>query len=77
MDRFRTMPIARSSVLIAKIVVELGRMLVATLILLVVGFLVGFDIHELGLELLAGDRPVRRCSAPSHHVDLHPARADA
>ncbi|WP_032793934.1 ABC transporter permease, partial [Streptomyces sp. W007] len=29
MDRFRTMPIARSSVLIAKIVVELGRMMVA------------------------------------------------
>ncbi|NEE34063.1 ABC transporter permease, partial [Streptomyces sp. SID7982] len=29
MDRFRTMPIARSSVLIAKIVVELGRLMVA------------------------------------------------
>jgi oleandomycin transport system permease protein len=44
MDRFRTMPIARSSVLIAKIVVEIGRMLIATAILLGMGFLLGLDI---------------------------------
>ncbi|MFD9812564.1 ABC transporter permease [Streptomyces sp. NPDC059080] len=44
MDRFRTMPIARSSVLIAKIVVEVGRMLIATTILLVMGFLLGLEI---------------------------------
>ncbi|MER0479490.1 ABC transporter permease [Streptomyces sp. Edi2] len=44
MDRFRTMPIARSSVLIAKIVVEIGRMLVATAILLGMGFLLGLEI---------------------------------
>ncbi|MFF8789089.1 ABC transporter permease [Streptomyces sp. NPDC015125] len=45
MDRFRTMPIARSSVLIAKIVVEIGRMLIATAILLGMGFLLGMEIR--------------------------------
>ncbi|PKV85449.1 ABC transporter permease [Streptomyces sp. TLI_146] len=53
MDRFRTMPIARSSVLIAKIVVEIGRMMVATSILLVMGFILGLSIHTSVLELLA------------------------
>ncbi|MEW2082966.1 ABC transporter permease [Streptomyces sp. NPDC005283] len=53
MDRFRSMPIARSSVLIAKIVVEVGRMLVATTILLGMGFLLGLEIHTSVLELLA------------------------
>ncbi|MFD7123704.1 MULTISPECIES: ABC transporter permease [Streptomyces] len=45
MDRFRTMPIARSSVLIAKIAVELGRLMVAMLILLGMGFVVGMELH--------------------------------
>ncbi|MFH8367425.1 ABC transporter permease [Streptomyces sp. NPDC018031] len=53
MDRFRTMPIARSSVLIAKLVVETGRMLVSTLILLTVGFILGFDLKTDVLQLLA------------------------
>ncbi|NEY35998.1 ABC transporter permease [Streptomyces sp. PRKS01-65] len=48
MDRFRSLPIGRGSVLIAKIVVELARMLVATAILLAVGVLVGFDITNWG-----------------------------
>ncbi|MEU3182993.1 ABC transporter permease [Streptomyces sp. NPDC006923] len=52
MDRFRTMPIARSSVLIAKIVVEIGRMLVATAILLGMGFLLGMEIRTSVFELL-------------------------
>ncbi|QIP86801.1 ABC transporter permease [Streptomyces sp. Tu 2975] len=52
MDRFRTMPIARSSVLVAKIVVEVGRMLVAIAILLGVGFLLGLEIKTSVLELL-------------------------
>ncbi|MFD7493480.1 ABC transporter permease [Streptomyces sp. NPDC059832] len=52
MDRFRTMPIARSSVLIAKIVVELGRMLVATLILLAMGFALGMELQESVLGLI-------------------------
>lgn len=53
MDRFRTMPIARSSVLIAKIVVEMGRMLVATAILLGMGFLLGMEIGTSVPELFA------------------------
>lgn len=48
MDRFRSLPIGRSSVLVAKIVVELLRMLLATAILLVVGVIVGFDITSWG-----------------------------
>ncbi|MGW1429447.1 ABC transporter permease [Streptomyces sp. NPDC002431] len=52
MDRFRTMPIARSSVLIAKIVVELGRMMVATLILLGMGFALGMKLQESVLGLI-------------------------
>ncbi|MFI0978545.1 ABC transporter permease [Streptomyces sp. NPDC021093] len=62
MDRFRTMPIARSSVLIAKIVVEIGRMMVAFAILLVVGWIMGMEITTsplavlgaIGLSLLFG-----------------------
>lgn len=52
MDRFRTMPIARSSVLIAKIVVELGRMMVATFILLGMGFALGLELHGSVLGLI-------------------------
>ncbi|MDF3297247.1 ABC transporter permease [Streptomyces tropicalis] len=44
MDRFRSLPIGRGSVLVAKIAVELGRMLFATAVLMVVAVLVGFDI---------------------------------
>ncbi|MBT2403607.1 MULTISPECIES: ABC transporter permease [unclassified Streptomyces] len=53
MDRFRSMPIARSSVLIAKIVVEIGRMLVAIAILLAMGFLLGLSVHGSVFHLLA------------------------
>ncbi|OKK19337.1 ABC transporter [Streptomyces sp. CB00455] len=53
MDRFRSMPIARSSVLLAKIVVEVGRMLVAITILLCVGFILGLSIKTSVLDLLA------------------------
>ncbi|MFJ6315228.1 ABC transporter permease [Streptomyces californicus] len=52
MDRFRTMPIARSSVLIAKIVVELGRMMVAIVILLAMGFALGMTLGTSLLGLL-------------------------
>ncbi|MEV6110110.1 ABC transporter permease [Streptomyces sp. NPDC051940] len=52
MDRFRSMPIARSSVLIGKIIVELGRMLVAVTILLAMGFLLGFEVNTNVFGLL-------------------------
>ncbi|MGW5335209.1 ABC transporter permease [Streptomyces bauhiniae] len=44
MDRFRSLPIGRGSVLFAKLAVELGRMLFATAVLMIVAVLVGFDI---------------------------------
>jgi oleandomycin transport system permease protein len=53
MDRFRTMPIARSSVLVAKIVVEVGRMLIATAILLGMGFALGLSIRTDVMHLAA------------------------
>ncbi|QHC20182.1 ABC transporter permease [Streptomyces sp. GS7] len=53
MDRFRTLPIARSSVLIAKVVVETGRMLVAIAVLLAVAALLGFDVAGRWPGLLA------------------------
>lgn len=46
MDRFRSLPIGRGSVLFAKIAVELMRMLCATAVLMVVAVLVGYDIHR-------------------------------
>ncbi|MFD3482074.1 ABC transporter permease [Streptomyces sp. NPDC058665] len=52
MDRFRTMPIARSSVLVAKIVVEVGRMMVAFAILLTVGFVLGMEVETSPLHVL-------------------------
>ncbi|MEU6661379.1 ABC transporter permease [Streptomyces sp. NPDC046821] len=48
MDRFRTLPIGQGSVLFAKIVVELMRLLIATTIMMIVGVLVGFDITDWG-----------------------------
>ncbi|GAA1919229.1 ABC transporter permease [Streptomyces durmitorensis] len=48
MDRFRTLPIGQGSVLFAKIVVELMRLLIATTIMMIVGVLVGFDITSWG-----------------------------
>ena len=61
MDRFRSLPIARSSVLIAKIMVEIGRMLVATAILLTVGFILGLSVSNvpglfaaIGLSMVFG-----------------------
>ncbi|MFH8792939.1 ABC transporter permease [Streptomyces sp. NPDC017941] len=47
MDRFRSLPIARSSVMVAKIVVELLRMLVATGILMIVALSIGFTVESV------------------------------
>ncbi|ANS64808.1 ABC transporter transmembrane protein [Streptomyces lincolnensis] len=44
MDRFRSLPIGRGSVLFAKITVEVARMLFATTVLMIVSVLVGFEI---------------------------------
>jgi oleandomycin transport system permease protein len=52
MDRFRSMPISRSSVLLGKIIVEIGRMMVAIAILLAMGFILGFEVQTSVPELL-------------------------
>ncbi|MER5209039.1 ABC transporter permease [Streptomyces sp. NPDC002838] len=44
MDRFRSLPIGRGSVLFAKVSVELARMMFATTVLMIVAVAVGFDI---------------------------------
>jgi oleandomycin transport system permease protein len=56
MDRFRSLPIGRASVLIAKVSVELLRLLVASTVLMIVALLVGFDIdgHWGGLLAAVG-----------------------
>ncbi|MDQ0931426.1 ABC transporter permease [Streptomyces turgidiscabies] len=55
MDRFRSLPIGRGSVLFAKISVELIRMLLATTVLMIVAVLVGFEIHHwVGLFAAVG-----------------------
>ncbi|GAB1330029.1 ABC transporter permease [Streptomyces sennicomposti] len=55
MDRFRSLPIGRGSVLFAKIAVELARMLFSTVILMIVAVLVGFHItHWMGLVATVG-----------------------
>ncbi|MGW0708000.1 ABC transporter permease [Streptomyces sp. NPDC002643] len=46
MDRFRSLPIGRGSVLFAKISVELLRMLFATAVLMIVAVAVGFEITD-------------------------------
>ncbi|MER5950691.1 ABC transporter permease [Streptomyces sp. NPDC001904] len=61
MDRFRSLPIGRGSVLMAKVVVEMLRLLCATTVLMIVALLVGFDITNwaglfgaIGLTALFG-----------------------
>ncbi|WP_034086819.1 ABC transporter permease [Streptacidiphilus albus] len=62
MDRFRSLPIGRGSVLVAKIVVELLRLLVATIVVMIIALLVGFHVNghwggllaSIGLSALFG-----------------------
>jgi oleandomycin transport system permease protein len=53
MDRFRTMPIGRSSVLLAKLVAEVCRALVAMVILLSFAMILGLRIETGPLQLIA------------------------
>jgi oleandomycin transport system permease protein len=53
MDRFRTLPIGRASVLIAKLISESFRSLVSLVILLGYAMLLGMRVHTGPLELLA------------------------
>ncbi|MFC1429770.1 ABC transporter permease [Streptacidiphilus sp. N1-3] len=53
MDRFRTMPIGRASVLIAKLLAESLRSLVSLVILMAFAMILGLRIHTGPLQLLA------------------------
>jgi ABC-type polysaccharide/polyol phosphate export permease len=53
-DRFRTLPMARSAFLIGHMLAELAGMLVAIAILSVTGFVVGWRIHAGVPDALAG-----------------------
>ncbi|WP_045699335.1 ABC transporter permease [Streptomyces rubellomurinus] len=53
MDRFRTLPIGRASVLLAKIAAETLRALLSSAILLTFAFLLGFELKTGVPELLA------------------------
>lgn len=54
MDRFRSLPMTNSSVLMGRQVSEMVRNLVAIVVMVVVGLLVGFRFHTGPLEILAG-----------------------
>ncbi|WP_329494723.1 ABC transporter permease [Kitasatospora herbaricolor] len=53
MDRFRTLPIGRSAVLVSKIVAETCRALLSFTILIVFALILGFEVKTGPLELLA------------------------
>jgi oleandomycin transport system permease protein len=53
MDRFRTLPIGRSAVLVSKIAAETCRALLSFTILIVFAMILGFEIKTGPLELLA------------------------
>jgi oleandomycin transport system permease protein len=53
MDRFRTLPIGRASVLLAKIAAETCRVLVSYVILIAFGLVLGLEVKTGPLQLLA------------------------
>ena len=54
MERFRSLPMARSAVLAGRTLADLTRNLFVVMLMLVVGFLVGFRVHTDVLGLLGG-----------------------
>lgn len=53
-DRFRTLPMSRSSFLLGHLLAELGAMLLAIAVLSVSGVIVGWEIHASVLSAVAG-----------------------
>ncbi len=53
-ERFRSLPMARSAVLAGRTIADLVRNVFVVALMLVVGFLVGFRVHTNALALLAG-----------------------
>jgi ABC-2 type transport system permease protein len=54
MERFRSLPMARSAVLAGRTLADLTRNLFVVLLMLVVGFMVGFRVHSDALGLIGG-----------------------
>lgn len=54
MERFRALPMARSAVLTGRTMADLARNVFVVILMMVVGFLVGWRIHTNVLALLAG-----------------------
>ncbi|HEX3394894.1 MAG TPA: ABC transporter permease [Acidimicrobiales bacterium] len=53
-ERFRSLPMARSAVLTGRIVADLVRNVAVVILMVVVGFAVGFRIHTNALEFAGG-----------------------
>ena len=53
-DRFRSLPIARSAVLAGRTLADVATNVISLVVMLVVGFLVGFSFSDGVLEVLAG-----------------------
>jgi ABC-2 type transport system permease protein len=54
LERFRSLPMARSAVLVGRTGADLSRNVFVAVLMAVVGFAVGFRIHTTFLEFLAG-----------------------
>jgi ABC transporter DrrB family efflux protein len=54
LERFRSLPMARSAVLAGRTFADLARNVFVVILMVAVGFLVGFRIHTNGLGLVAG-----------------------
>ena len=54
LERFRSLPMARSAVLTGRTTADLGRNVFVTFLMLIVGFLVGFRTHTPAWEVFSG-----------------------
>jgi ABC-2 type transport system permease protein/oleandomycin transport system permease protein len=54
LERFRSLPMARSAVLAGRTLADLSRNVFVVLLMVAVGFLVGFRVHTNALALIAG-----------------------
>ena len=53
-DRFRSLPMARSAVLIGRTLADIARNVFVITLMVIVGFLVGFRVHTNAIGLIAG-----------------------
>jgi len=53
-DRFRSMPVSRSAVLVGRTLSEIGRNVFAVVVMIVAGLLVGFRFHGTAAQTIGG-----------------------